>query len=351
MLTSDFDYHLPEELIAQSPPERRDGSRMLVARRGNGALTHSLFSRLPSFLEAGDCLVFNDSRVMPARLIGRRAASRQADGGGAAVEVLLLRDTGDMVWECLTRPGRKTRQGQRIVFGEPRDGDFPLTGVITEEKEDGIRLIRLQSETPLNEALGRLGSVPLPPYIRETLADVERYQTVYSKHTGSAAAPTAGLHFTPETLDAVRSIGAETRFITLHVGLGTFRPVKAADISGHKMHTEYYHIPDETAEAVVRAKREGRRVVAVGTTVCRALESADCGGGVKPGAGSTGIFITPGYDFKVADAMLTNFHLPQSTLIMLVSAFLGHQKTMTAYAEAVKERYRFYSFGDAMLIL
>ena len=337
---SDFWYELPEELIAQTPLERRDGSRLMVLDRRTGEVEHSRFFRLPEYLREGDCLVLNDSRVLPARLFGTRPT-------GAVIEVVLLRDRGEGVWECLTRSGRKTRTGTEIVFG---NGE--LRGFVTGETEGGNRLIRFAYEGIFLEVLERLGTMPLPPYIHEKLSDPERYQTVYARENGSAAAPTAGLHFTPELLDEIRRKGVETAFVTLHVGLGTFRPVKAENIEDHVMHEEYCIITDQTAQTVTRAKREGRRVIAVGTTSCRTLESrARDDGTLEPFAGFTNCFIYPGYRFRCVDGLVTNFHLPESTLIMLVSAFAGRENVLRAYETAVRERYRFFSFGDAMAIL
>ena len=337
---SDFYYDLPEELIAQTPLEDRTGSRLMLLDKTTGETEHSFFYRLPEYLKEGDCLVMNDSRVLPARLIGRKDT-------GAVIEVLLLRDRGGNVWECLTKPGRRTKTGAVIRFGD-EDG---LTGTVIDEIEDGNRLIRFDYDGIFLEILDRLGSMPLPPYIHEKLKDPERYQTVYSRYTGSAAAPTAGLHFTEELLDRIRAKGVETHFVTLHVGLGTFRPVKAENIEDHTMHEEYCVITDETAAAVTRAKREGRRVIAVGTTSCRTLESrAEEDGSLRPYAGFTNCFIYPGYRFRCVDALITNFHLPESTLIMLVSALAGRENILSAYRTAVEEKYRFFSFGDAMFI-
>jgi S-adenosylmethionine:tRNA ribosyltransferase-isomerase len=339
MKTSDFYYDLPPELIAQTPLDRRDASRLFCLDRGTGAIEHRNFFDLPSRLRAGDCLVLNDSRVLPARLIGTRSS-------GGAVEVVLLRDMGGGVWECLTRPGRKTRTGARLSFG---DGE--LTAVVEGETDGGNRLIKFSYDGIFLETLERLGKMPLPPYIRTELGDAERYQTVYSRVVGSAAAPTAGLHFTRALLDGLQSRGVVLAYLTLHVGLGTFRPVKAGRLEEHRMHAEYFELPPETAETVNAAKREGRRVIAVGTTSCRSLESAASDDGfVSPFSGFTDAFFYPGYRFKCIDGLLTNFHLPESTLIMLVSAFAGRENVLRAYAEAVRERYRFFSFGDAMFI-
>ncbi len=340
MKTSDFHYELPPELIAQTPIDRRDRSRLMCLDRCSGDIAHRHFYDLPELLREGDCLILNDSRVLPARLLGARET-------GGAVEVVLLRDRGGGVWECLTRPGRKTKPGARLFFG---DGE--LSAAVEGELEGGNRLIRFNYDGIFLEALERLGKMPLPPYIREELEDAERYQTVYARPNGSAAAPTAGLHFTRELLDALAARGVVIKKLTLHVGLGTFRPVKTETVEAHQMHAEYFELPPETAEAVNAAKREGRRVLAVGTTSCRSLESAAADDGtVKPYAGFTDAFFYPGYRFKCVDGLVTNFHLPESTLIMLVSAFAGLENVLRAYGEAVRERYRFFSFGDAMLIV
>ena len=339
MKTSDFYYELPPELIAQTPLERRDASRLMVLRPSDGSLSHEHFYDLPAHLRPGDCLVLNDSRVLPARLIGHR------ESGGVS-EVLLLTDKGDNVWECLVRPGRKLRPGTLVTFG---DGE--LKAEILEVLPDGNRLVKLHYEGILLEVLERLGRMPLPPYIKAELDDQERYQTVYSRVPGSAAAPTAGLHFTPELLEQIRAMGVNVVYVTLHVGLGTFRPVKAEDIESHDMHAEYCMVPEETARIITETKRTGGRVICVGTTSCRTVESfANEDGTMDPHAGWTNIFIYPGYRFKCLDALVTNFHLPESTLVMLVSALAGREHVLNAYAEAVKERYRFFSFGDAMLI-
>jgi S-adenosylmethionine:tRNA ribosyltransferase-isomerase len=340
MKTSDFNYFLPEELIAQTPLEKRDASRLMLLEKDGGGISHGVFSDLPVWLKPGDCVVFNDSRVIPARLFGRRKS-------GGAVEVLLLTDKGGGVWECLTRPGRKTPPGTELIFG---DGE--LKARVEGTAADGNKLIRFQYEGIFLELLERLGKMPLPPYIKEELKDSERYQTVYSRNIGSAAAPTAGLHFTPELLDRLGGVGVELEFITLHVGLGTFRPVKAAEIEDHEMHAEYCAVSAETAERVNKAKREGRRVIACGTTSCRTLEAvADGNGFIREFSGWVNIFIYPGYKFKCVDGLITNFHLPESTLLMLVSALAGRENVLRAYETAVRERYRFFSFGDAMLIL
>ena len=339
MKTSDFVYELPEELIAQTPLEKRDASRLLVLEGQSGKTAHRHFSDLPEYLRTGDCLVLNDSRVIPARLFGTRPS-------GGAVEVVLLRDLGGGRWECLTRPGKKMRLGTEVSFGEE------LSAVVEEIMPDGNRVLRFFYDGIFLEILERLGKMPLPPYIKAQLDDPARYQTVYAREPGSAAAPTAGLHFTEELLDSIRAMGVEVCFVTLHVGLGTFRPVKAENVEEHEMHSEYCTVPPETAEAVNRAKQNGGRVIAVGTTSCRTLESfAREDGSLAPAAGWTNIFIYPGYRFKCIDALVTNFHLPGSTLVMLVSALAGRENILNAYTEAVSMRYRFFSFGDAMLIL
>jgi len=337
--TSDFYFDLPPELIAQTPLERRDASRLLALDKATGATRHLHFYDLPSLLRPGDCLVLNDSRVLPARLIGKRA-------GGGACEVLLLIDRGDKVWECLVRPGKKLRPGAKVTFG---DGE--LSAQVVGEEAGGNRLVRFDYDGIFLETLERLGKMPLPPYIKAELEDSERYQTVYSKVVGSAAAPTAGLHFTPELLGQVQTMGVRVCYVTLHVGLGTFRPVKAENLDEHEMHSEYCVIPQETADMVNETKRRGGRVICVGTTSCRTIESwSDEDGTLKASAGWTNIFIYPGYRFKVLDGLITNFHLPESTLVMLVSALAGREHVLAAYGEAVRERYRFFSFGDAMFI-
>ena len=339
MKTSDFDYDLPEELIAQTPLERRDASRLMTLDKGTGQIGHHHFYDLPDFLRPGDCLVMNDSRVLPARLIGHRPT-------GGACEVLLLTDKGEGRWECLVRPGRKLRPGAQVTFG-----DGQLTAHILEELDDGKRLVQFHYQGIFLEILEQLGRMPLPPYIKAELQDNERYQTVYSKVMGSAAAPTAGLHFTPELLARIRDMGVRECWVTLHVGLGTFRPVKAEDIADHEMHSEYCEISQETADVINDTRRRGGRVICVGTTSCRTIESfAAQDGTMSARSGWTNIFIYPGYQFKVMDALVTNFHLPQSTLIMLVSALAGREHVLAAYEEAVRERYRFFSFGDAMFI-
>lgn len=339
MKTSDFDFYLPEELIAQTPLERRDASRLLTLDKKTGRTDHCHFYDIPGLLKAGDCLVLNDSRVLPARLIGHRPT-------GGICEVLLLVDKGEGVWECLVRPGRKLKPGAEVIFGEGQ-----LTATIEAEVEDGKRLVRFHYRGIFLELLEQLGKMPLPPYIKEELSDNERYQTVYSKVTGSAAAPTAGLHFTPELLRQICEIGVKVCYVTLHVGLGTFRPVKAEEIQDHEMHAEFCVIPQTTADVINQTKKNGGRVICVGTTSCRTIESfAAEDGTMTECSGWTNIFIYPGYQFKVLDALITNFHLPQSTLIMLVSALAGREHVLAAYEEAVNERYRFFSFGDAMFI-
>lgn len=340
MKTSDFNFELPQELIAQTPLERRDASRLLTLDKRTGEITHRHFYELPSLLRPGDCLVLNNSRVLPARLIGHR------EPGGGAVEIVLLIDRGERVWECLVRPGRKVKPGVRLSFG-----DGALKAEVLEVKEGGNRLIRFEYEGIFLELLERLGKMPLPPYIKEELQDAERYQTVYSREIGSAAAPTAGLHFTKALLEQIEAMGVRVCYVTLHVGLGTFRPVKAENITDHEMHSEFCMIPAETAEMINRTKQEGGRVICVGTTSCRTIESwAAEDGSLKECAGWTNIFIYPGYRFKVLDCLVTNFHLPESTLIMLVSALAGRKHVLAAYQQAVEERYRFFSFGDAMFI-
>ena len=340
MMTKDFWYDLPEELIAQTPLERRDSSRLMVMNRETGEISHRHFYDIVEYLRPGDCLVMNDSRVLPARLLGHRPS-------GGAVEVLLLRDLGDKCWECLCKPGRKMQVGSEVIFG---NGE--LTAVVREVREDGNRVVEFCYQGIFLEVLERLGKMPLPPYIKEELADQERYQTVYSREVGSAAAPTAGLHFTQELLEKIRNMGVNTAFVTLHVGLGTFRPVKAEHISDHHMHSELCMMNGETAAILNRTKQQGGRIICVGTTSCRTLESlAGEDGRFAAGSKWTDIFIYPGYRFKAMDGLITNFHLPESTLVMLVSAFAGREHVLNAYAEAVKERYRFFSFGDAMCII
>ena len=341
MKTSDFYYDLPEELIAQTPIEQRDTSRLMTLSRETGRVEHHHFYELPNFLRPGDCLILNNSRVLPARLLGQRLP------GGGACEVLLLIDRGEQTWECLVRPGRKMRTGARLSFG-----DGALTAEVVGEVEGGNRLVHFNYEGIFLEVLERLGKMPLPPYIKEELQDRERYQTVYSKVVGSAAAPTAGLHFTPELLEKIAAMGVGIGYVTLHVGLGTFRPVKEEEVTDHEMHSEFCMIPQETADLINQTKANGGRVICVGTTSCRTLESwARENGTMEAKAGWTNIYIYPGYKFKVMDGLVTNFHLPESTLIMLVSAFAGRENVLAAYKEAVKERYRFFSFGDAMFLI
>ena len=340
MKTSDFYYDLPKELIAQTPIEKRDASRLMTLERTTGAVEHHHFYELPDFLNPGDCLILNDSRVLPARLLGQRLP------GGGACEVLLLIDRGDKTWECLVRPGRKMRTGAKLSFG---NGE--LTAEVVGELEGGNRLVRFDYDGIFLEVLEHLGKMPLPPYIKEELQDQERYQTVYSKVLGSAAAPTAGLHFTPELLEKIRAKGVKIGYVTLHVGLGTFRPVKEDTIEDHPMHSEYCTIPQETADLINETRANGGRCICVGTTSCRTLESwAAEDGHMEAKSGWTDIYIYPGYRFKVMDGLVTNFHLPESTLIMLVSAFAGREHVLAAYEEAVREKYRFFSFGDAMFI-
>ncbi len=339
MKTHDFWYDLPEELIAQTPLQQRDSSRLLVLGRESGEIKHRHFYDIVEYLKPGDCLVMNNSRVLPARLLGHRPT-------GGAVEVLLLRDLGDKRWECLVKPGRKMQLGHEVIFG---NGE--LRGKVVEVLDTGNRIVEFSYEGIFLEVLESLGKMPLPPYIKEELADQERYQTVYSKAVGSAAAPTAGLHFTTELLEKIREKGVATAFVTLHVGLGTFRPVKAEDISEHHMHSELCMLSQETADILNATRKNGGRIICVGTTSCRTLESlVNEDGSFEAKSKWTEIFIYPGYQFKAMDGLITNFHLPESTLLMLVSAFSSREKIMAAYREAVKERYRFFSFGDAMLI-
>lgn len=341
MKKSDFYYDLPEELIAQTPVEPRNHSRLMKIDRESGEITHARFYNLCDYLKKGDLLVLNDSRVLPARLYGEKK------GTGSFIEFLLLEQKGDKVWEIICRPGKKAKVGTEFSFGNGK-----LSAVVTEVKDDGNRIVKFECEGNFYAVLDEIGQMPLPPYITKKLEDKERYQTVYSKEIGSAAAPTAGLHFTKEMLEEIKAMGVDIAYVTLHVGLGTFRPVKEDDILKHKMHSEHYHLSDETAEKINCTKAAGGRVIAVGTTSCRTLESMPLENGlVKAGDGYTDIFIYPGYKFKLLDGLVTNFHLPESTLIMLVSAFLGYEKTMNAYKVAVEEKYRFFSFGDAMVIL
>ncbi|MGN1304904.1 MAG: tRNA preQ1(34) S-adenosylmethionine ribosyltransferase-isomerase QueA [Oscillospiraceae bacterium] len=341
MLKSEFFYDLPEELIAQTPIEPRNHSRLMKIDRKSGEIEHRHFYNLCDYLKKGDLLVMNDSRVLPARLYGIK------EGTGACVEFLLLEQKGDKLWEILVRPGKKAKPGAKFSFGDGR-----LKAEIIETVEEGNRIAKFECEGNFFTALEEIGQMPLPPYIKEKLNDKERYQTVYSKELGSAAAPTAGLHFTKEMLAELESIGVKLAYVTLHVGLGTFRPVKEDNVLEHKMHSEHYHLPKETADLIKQTKAEGGRVIAVGTTSCRTLESVGTFfDEMDEHEGYTDIFIYPGYEFKVIDGLITNFHLPESTLIMLVSAFLGYDKTMNAYKTAVDEKYRFFSFGDAMLIV
>ena len=341
MKKSDFYYDLPEELIAQTPVEPRNSSRLMKIDRKTGDIVHSRFYNLCDYLKKGDLLVLNDSRVLPARLYG------ETKDAGSFSEFLLLEQKGDKLWEIMCRPGKKAKVGTEFSFG-----NGILTAKVIEVKDDGNRIVKFSCEGNFYAVLDEIGQMPLPPYITEKLEDKERYQTVYSKELGSAAAPTAGLHFTKEQLEEIRSMGVDIAYVTLHVGLGTFRPVKEDDILNHKMHSEHYHLSEETAEKINRTKASGGRVIAVGTTSCRTLESMELENGlVKSGDGYTDIFIYPGYKFKLLDGLITNFHLPESTLIMLVSAFLGYENTMNAYKIAVEEKYRFFSFGDAMCIL
>ena len=339
MKTHDFYYDLPQELIAQTPLEQRDASRLMVLNRQTGEISHRHFHDILGYLNPGDCLVMNDSRVLPARLLGHRPT-------GGMAEVLLLRDLGNKCWECLVKPGRKLQPGSTVIFG---DGE--LTATVRDVQEDGNRVVEFHYEGIFLEILERLGKMPLPPYIKAELADQERYQTVYSREVGSAAAPTAGLHFTKELLEEIRAKGVKTAFVTLHVGLGTFRPVKAEEITEHHMHSELCMMSAETADILNETRKNGGRIVCVGTTSCRTLESLVGEDGTFCAASRwTDIFIYPGYRFRAMDALITNFHLPESTLVMLVSAFAGREHVLHAYEEAVKERYRFFSFGDAMFI-
>ena len=340
MKTSDFYYDLPEELIAQTPVEPRDSSRLLVMDRKTGELEHKHFYDILDYLHEGDCLILNDSRVLPARIFGEKV------GTGANVEFLLLKQVENKKWETLVKPGKKAREGAKFTFG-----DGLMTATVVEVKEDGNRVVEFECEGSFFENLDKLGQMPLPPYIHEKLQDKERYQTVYSRELGSAAAPTAGLHFTKELLQKAKEKGVKIGFVTLHVGLGTFRPVKVDDVTNHKMHSEHYELPQETADLINETKRNGGRVISVGTTSCRTLETvAKKEGCIKASEGWTDIFIYPGFQFEVLDGLITNFHLPESTLIMLVSAFAGFDNVMNAYKIAVEEKYRFFSFGDAMFI-
>ena len=340
MKKSDFYYDLPPELIAQTPAETRNASRMLVFGKDCGGIEHRHFYSLKEYLKPGDCLVLNDTRVLPARLYGVR------EDTGAVVEFVLLRQRGVCIWECLAGPGKKAKQGITFRFSDE------LSATVEEVLEDGNRILNFACDGEFFALLDRVGQMPLPPYITEKLSDKERYQTVYSKELGSAAAPTAGLHFTPEMLHDLTEYGVDIAYVTLHVGLGTFRPVKAEEITDHKMHSEHYYVPQETADKINTAKKKGGRIICVGTTGCRTVESVMQRYGEMRGcSGDTDIFIYPGYKFRCMDGLITNFHLPESTLIMLVSAFAGYESTMNAYRVAVEQKYRFFSFGDAMLIL
>lgn len=340
MKTSDFYYDLPEELIAQTPLEKRDNSRLLVLNRENGSIEHKNFYNLKNYLKAGDCLVLNNTRVLPARIFGAR------EDTGAVVEFLLLKQKDTNIWECLAGPGKKAKIGHNFKFSEK------LTATVLDVTPEGNRILKFHPSGEFYSVLSEIGQMPLPPYIKEKLTDKERYQTVYSKELGSAAAPTAGLHFTESMLEELKQIGIKIAYVTLHVGLGTFRPVKVEDVNEHKMHTEEYFVSEEAADLINETKNNGGRVICVGTTACRTVESvAKKYGKITECSGDTDIFIYPGFEFKVMDGLITNFHLPESTLIMLVSAFAGYDSVMNAYKEAVKEKYRFFSFGDAMLIL
>lgn len=340
MKTSDFYYDLPKELIAQDPLTDRSSSRLLILDPVTGKTEHKYFTDIIEMLHPGDCLVLNDTKVIPARLIGCR------EGSTSEAEVFLLKRRSDDMWECIVRPGRKLREGAKVVFG-----DGLLKCEITEILPDGNRIVKFYFDGIFEEILDRLGQVPLPPYITHKLADKNRYQTVYAKYDGSAAAPTAGLHFTNDLLEKIEKAGIRTCFVTLHVGLGTFRPVKVEDVTEHKMHSEWYNVSKKSADIINDTKNNGGKVICVGTTSCRTIESAFCDGKVREGSAETEIFIYPGYDFKVTDGLITNFHLPESTLLMLVSALAGKENIMRAYSEAIERRYRFFSFGDAMFIL
>lgn len=341
MKLSDFDFQLPEELIAQEPVKKRDQSRLMVVHRGSGAIEHKTFREIIEYLRPGDVLVMNESKVLPARIFGTRTST------GAKIELLLLRQVAPNRWEALVKPGKKARTGDMLDFGNGL-----MTGSILDHTDVGGRIIEFSYREPFLQVLERIGTMPLPPYIKKPLADQQRYQTVYARQEGSAAAPTAGLHFTRELLEEIRAKGVKTVTVLLHVGLGTFRPVQVEDITRHSMHQEYFEITPQAAEEINRAKNRGGRVIAVGTTSVRSLEtSCDENGQVLPGSGMTGIFIYPGYKFKVIDGLITNFHLPKSTLLMLVSALAGREKILAAYRLAVQEKYRFFSFGDAMFII
>lgn len=340
MKTSDFFYDLPEELIAQTPLEKRDNSRLMVLNRETGEISHRHFFDITDYLNKGDCLVLNNTRVLPARIYGVREET------GAVVEFLLLKQVGKNLWECLAGPGKKAKIGRNFKFSQR------LSGTVRNITEEGNRIVEFTARGEFYECLDEVGQMPLPPYIKEKLSDRERYQTVYSKELGSAAAPTAGLHFTPEILEKIKAKGVKIAYVTLHVGLGTFRPVKVDDVTKHKMHSEHYYVSREAADLINSAKADGGRVICVGTTSCRTVESvAQKYGKITECSGDTEIFIYPGFEFKVMDGLITNFHLPESTLIMLVSAFAGYDSVMNAYKTAVEERYRFFSFGDCCLVL
>ena len=340
MKTSDFFYDLPDELIAQTPLEKRDNSRLLVLDKDNGNIKHSNFYNILEYLKSGDCLVLNNTRVLPARIFGTRIDT------GAIVEFVLLKQKRTNIWECLAGPGKKAKTGYEFRFSDK------LSATVIEVLDDGNRILKFNCSESFYSCLEEIGEMPLPPYIKEKLNDKERYQTVYSKELGSAAAPTAGLHFTPKILEELKKKGVKIAYVTLHVGLGTFRPVKVDDVMQHKMHSEHYFVPEKTAEIINKTKNDGGRIICVGTTSCRTLESvAKEYGEIKACSGDTEIFIYPGFNFKCIDALITNFHLPESTLIMLVSAFAGYNNVMKAYKIAVEEKYRFFSFGDAMLIV
>jgi S-adenosylmethionine:tRNA ribosyltransferase-isomerase len=341
MNLKDFSYELPEELIAQEPLEKRDASRLLVLNKENGEIKHNTFRDIITYLKKGDCLVLNNTRVIPARLYGVKKET------GSKTEFLLLKQVEKDIWEVILRPGKKAQIGARFVFGEDE-----LEAEVLDIIEGGNRIVKFYYEGIFEVVLDRLGNMPLPPYITKTLEDKERYQTVFSKHKGSAAAPTAGLHFTPELLEEIKQMGVRLAYITLHVGLGTFRPVKTENILEHTMHSEYFEVSKDTADIINHTKAEGGRIISVGTTSTRTIESISTESGiVNPGSGWTDIFIYPGYQFKVIDGLITNFHLPESTLVMLVSALAGRENVLNAYDEAVKEKYRFFSFGDAMFII
>lgn len=340
MKTSDFYYNLPDELIAQTPIEPRNASRLMILNKETGEIEHKVFKNLTDYLNKGDCLILNNTRVIPARIFGVKKET------GAVVEFLLLKQIENLVWECLCKPGKKAREGAAFTFG-----DGQLEGEVIKVKDDGNRLIQFKCDDNIYSVLDEIGQMPLPPYIKAKLEDKERYQTVYSENLGSAAAPTAGLHFTPEMLEEIKSMGVNIGYVTLHVGLGTFRPVKVDDVTKHIMHKEHYVMPEETANLINETHKNGKRVICVGTTSCRTVESvATKNGCICKDEDDTGIFIYPGYKFKCLDALITNFHLPESTLIMLVSALAGYDNVMNAYNTAVKEKYRFFSFGDAMFI-